>query len=421
MDINIVQPVIIILILLATSAFFSASETSFTSVNQIRLRNQSAKGDKRAERTLRLSNRYDSLLSTILIGNNIANIGMSSVATLLFVQLSPEYGPTLATIVITIVVLIFGEITPKTVANQKSESVAKAVTPVISFLMTLFTPVLWVLDKWNDLLANVLNFEEEETVSEEELIALVRQAGEEGNLEESERELVKAAILFDDTDILQASVPRVDIVGVDISASDREIEEMFLEYPYSRLIVYRDNFDHIEGILHAKDFYRYLIEKERSNIKQPLESLLSEVVYVPDFINLAELLEIMQNERHHMAVLTNEQGGTKGIITLEDVIEELIGDVWDEHDEIKETIIQLEPDETYRVSGNVNMNDFLNYFNLEVPADIDINATTVGGWVVEVLGEIPEEGDEFSVRYLKVTVSEMEKNRVREVQVDYIK
>lgn len=421
MDVNIVQPIIIILILLAASAFFSASETSFTSVNQIRLRNQSAKGDKRAERTLRLSNQYDSLLSTILIGNNIANIGMSSVATILFVQLFPEFGPTLSTVVMTIVVLLFGEITPKTIANQESEPIAKAVTPVISFLMKLFTPILWVLDKWTDLLSNVLNFEEEETVSEEELIALVRQAGEEGNLEESERELVKAAILFDDTDILQASVPRVDIVGVDVEATDEEIEKMFLEYPYSRLIVYSDNFDNIKGILHAKDFYRYLIEKERNDVDQPLESLLSDVVYVPDFINLAELLEIMQTERHHMAVLTNEQGGTKGIITLEDVIEELIGDVWDEHDEIKETIIEVEPDQIYKVSGNVNINDFFNYFDIKVPVDTDVNSTTVGGWVVEVLGRIPEEGDEFSAQYLKVTVSEMEQNRVREVRVDYIK
>ena len=417
MDNDSFRSIILLVLLVLCSAYFSSSETAFTSTNRIRLKNEAENGDERSKKTLKLAESFDSVLSTILIGNNIVNIAMSAIATLLFVNWFPVYGPTLATIVMTVIILLFGEITPKTIAKEKSEQLAKSATPLIHFLMLVFKPVLWLLQKWKVMLDKVFNFDGDEVISEDELLSIVDEAESGGSIEDHEHQLVRSAIEFDDLEVSSILMPRVDVVGCDLDTSDEEIEELFMTHNYSRLIVYDDTIDNIIGVLHEKDFNRYLKAKKQAGRNLSLLTVVKDVIFVPPVMNLSKLLRTMQLKKTHMAVVTDEHGGTIGIATMEDVLEELVGEIWDEYDIIEEEVEEVIEGTRYKVKGTANLDKIFEIFGIQ-EADQYVS-NTVSGFVIEELGQFPEEGDEFVYHNMKITVTMVRNRRVLEIQIDY--
>lgn len=418
MDSDNIRSIIILIVMVMLSAYFSASETAFTSANRIRLRNEAEKGDKRSQQTLKLAENFDSVLSTILIGNNIVNIGMSALATLLFIDWFPVYGPTIATVVMTIIILIFGEITPKSIAKVKSESFSKASTPYIYFLMTVFKPVLWLLKKWKVMLVNVFHLDETEIISEDELMSIVDEAESGGSIEDHERQLVRSAIEFDDLEVSTILTPRVDVVSCEIDVSDEEIEELFMNHNYSRLIVYDESIDNVVGVLHEKDFNRYLRAKENDRKTVSLLSVVKDVIFVPPIMNLSRLLRMMQRSKTHMAIVADEHGGTIGIATMEDVLEELVGEIWDESDVIDEEVVELTAGKRYKVKGTASLEKIFELFGITGYETYVSNS--VSGFVIEELGHFPQVGDSFTYYNMKVTVTAVRNRRVLEVQIDYL-
>lgn len=420
MESVILVEVILIIILLAFSAFFSSSETAFTSINKIRLKSQADQGNKRAAQTLSLSKKFDSLISTILIGNNVVNIGMTSVATVLFIRLFPDYGATISTVVMTVLVLIFGEITPKVLAKAKSESISKSATPFLSFLMRLLKPFVWLFDIWTKFVTKIFNVEDEDAITEEELKTLVGEASEAGSLEADEHALISSAMEFDDTVIASVMRHRTEIQGVERNASIEEIYDLFQETNYSRLIIYEDNIDHVLGVLHLKDFFKILMEQEKNpNPKEKNFNLIDEVnnvILVPETVNIASLLKEMQEKHSHMAIVTDEYGGTRGLVTMEDLIEELVGEIWDEHDTIERHVLQ-HTDQTFLVSGVMNLKRFFEYFGLEKFASEDYLANTVSGFIVEISGQFPQKGQVVEFEHLILKVVSLEDYIIENVQV----
>lgn len=418
MDSDNIRSIIILIVMVMLSAYFSASETAFTSANRIRLRNEAEKGDKRSQQTLKLAENFDSVLSTILIGNNIVNIGMSALATLLFIDWFPVYGPTIATVVMTIIILIFGEITPKSIAKSKSEMFSKATTPYIHFLMVIFKPVLWVLKKWKVMLDKVFQLDDREIISEDELMSIVDVAESGGSIEDHERQLVRSAIEFDDMEVSTILTPRVDVVSCELDATDAEIEELFMDHNYSRLIIYEESIDNVVGVLHEKDFNRYLRAKETDKKSLSLLSVVKDVIFVPPIMNLSRLLRMMQRSKTHMAIVADEHGGTIGIATMEDVLEELVGEIWDESDVIDEEIVELIPGKRYKIKGTASLEKIFELFGITNYETYVSNS--VSGFVIEELGQFPQVDDSFTYHNMEVTVTAVRNRRVLEVQIDYM-
>lgn len=417
MDNESLRSIILLVILVVISAYFSSSETAFTSANRIRLKNEAENGDERSSKTLKLAENFDAVLSTILIGNNIVNIAMSAIATLLFVSWFPVYGPTLATLVMTVIILLFGEITPKTIAKEKSEQMAKNATPLLQMLMFVFRPVLWLLEKWKIMLDKLFSFEGEPTISEDELLSIVDEAESGGSIEDHEHQLVKSAIEFDDLEVSSILMPRVDVVGCELDSTDEEIEDLFMTHNYSRLIIYDDTIDDVIGVLHEKDFNRYLKAKRMDGKTPSLLAIVKEVLFVPPIMNLSKLLRTMQLKKMHMAVVTDEHGGTIGIATMEDVLEELVGEIWDEYDIIEEEIEEIIEGKRYKVKGTANLDKLFDMFGINESTTYVSN--TVSGFIIEEMGQFPEEGDQFHYHNMQVTVTQVRNRRVLEIQIDY--
>lgn len=398
------------------SAYFSASETAFTSASSIRLNAAKEKGDTKAATALSLLQQFQSLLSTILIGNNFVNILSSSVATLFFVNITPRYGATLSTIITTALLLMFGEITPKLIARISPEKYAKASAPILKFMMFLLRPVIWLADQWQKLVVRFVDADQPAGISEEELKTYVDEARKSGGIEGDEHRLVHAAIEFDDIDVRMILTPRVDVVGFDIlKATDREIEELFNRHSYSRLLVYEDQIDQVVGILEERDFNRYLIVKERNNIQNyPLENMLTEVLFVPPVINLSDLLALMQKNTTHLAVVVDEYGGTKGIVTLEDIIEVLVGDIWDEGEEPLPFYEEIDPDQgKYKISGRMSIEQFFKLFNIEPNQFYASN--TVSGFIIEHLEYVPQDGEVLQLDKYEFTIVKADKHIITEI------
>ncbi|WP_027108489.1 HlyC/CorC family transporter [Lacticigenium naphthae] len=417
MDSDSFTSVGLLILLMIASAFFSSSETAFTSANRIRLKNEAEKGDKKAKRAMYLMDKYDNVLSTILVGNNIVNIASSAIATLLFVSYYPTYGPTIATIVMTVVVLIFGEISPKTIAKENAEAYTKFSAPLLYFLMVLLTPVNWLFEKWKVILDKLFKFDQDIGISEEELLSIVDEAESGGSLGGHEHELIRSAIEFNDLEVSSILTPRVDVVACDIDDSDREIEEEFMEHSYSRILMYDDSIDNVYGVLHEKDFNRYLKHKTNINSEITILNVIKEVLTVPPVMKLSKLLKMMQQNKMHMAVVSDEYGGTIGIVTLEDVLEELVGEIWDESDVVEEEIVQLSSLE-YRVLGRASLEKVFNLFHL---SDEELFVSnTISGFTIEKLGRVPEKGDSFTYKNMVVEVTSVRSRRVLEVMLKRI-
>ena len=405
MDTGDLSTIIALVFLVLCSAFFSASETAYTSLNLVRMKRMAADGDARAAKVLKLAERYENLLSSILIGNNIVNILASSLATVLFVRALGNKGVTVSTLVITVVILLVGEVTPKNIAKEHAEAIAMKFYPVLFALTKLFTPLNWLLGCWQKLIGKVVKPSEDRGYTEEELITIVEEAENEGGIDAHESELIKSAIEFTDVDVEEILTPRVEIQAMELGASDDEISDLFQESGYSRLPVYQETVDNIVGILHEKDFYA-------NRGKVPVRDLMSTPTYVMQNTKVSDLLKLLQKTKSHMAVVVDEYDGVQGIVTMEDILEELVGEIWDEHDEVVEEYRAL-PDGGYLVDGGANLDDMLELFDIHKEYD----PVTVNGWVREELGRFPKAGDSFECDNLIVTVEKAEKRRATEIRV----
>ena len=406
MDGNTAITFLVLLILVLCSAFFSSAETAYTCLNRVRLKNMANSGNKRAEKVLALAEDYDRLISSILIGNNIVNILSTSLATALFVRLLGSSGVTVSTVVMTIAILLLGEVAPKSIARVMNEKLAFAFFPVLSLIVKVFTPLNFVMGCWQNLIGRLVKEDEEHGVTEEEIMTMVEEAQSDGEIDEHESELIRSAIEFTDLCVEDILTPRVDIVAVDIGDTEDEIAARFAESGFSRLPVYEESVDDIIGILHEKDFYR---NRGRRSVR---EMMTTPTCVMPN-TRLSVLLKLLQQTKGHMAVVMDEYGGVIGIVTLEDILEELVGEIWDEHDEIVEEFQRL-PDGRYRVECSANLDDLLEIFSIKK----EYESVTVSGWVLEEMGTFPQEGDTFDCEQLHVTVEKVDKRRVIQILIE---
>lgn len=401
--------IIIMLACVVLSAYFSATETAFSSLNKTRLKTIAEKGNKKAQLALNLSDNYDKLISTILIGNNIVNILLASLGTVVFVNLYGDIGATISTAVVTVIVLIFGEISPKSIAKDCPERFAMFSSPMIKTLIFLFTPLNFLFSLWKKLISKVFNVQNDTKMSQEELLMLVDEVEQDGSIDSDESDLLRNAIEFSDRKAEDILTHRVDIEAVSVDADKEEIAKVFSQTKFSRLPVYKDNIDNIIGVIHQKDFYI-----GGGITQKPLEEIITSVLFVQESERLDDLLKMLQKHKTHVAVVLDEYGGTCGLVTMEDILEELVGEIWDEHDEIVEDYKQIS-DNHYIVDCTVNMEDFSEFFDI----NIETESISLSGWVMEQLGKIPEKDDSFTFENLTVKVIQIDSHRV--VKVDVIK
>ena len=403
--------IIIILCMVILSAYFSATETAFLSLNRTRMNTMADKGDRRAKLVCRLHDEYDKLISTILIGNNIVNIVAASVGTVLFVKLYGDIGPTISTAVITVVILIFSEITPKSVAKDCPEAFAKFSAPLIRFLIAAFTPLNLLFSLWKKMIGKLLKLEGETKMSQEELLQLVNEVEEDGVINEDESTLLHNAIEFSEMRADDILTHRVELEGVPVDADKAELARIFSETKFSRLLVYEESIDKIVGVVHLKDFYT-----GEGITSKSIEEIMTPPVFAMPAEKIDDLLRRLQQNKSHIAVVLDEYGGTLGIVTMEDILEELVGEIWDEHDEVVEEFKALSETKS-NVSGSVSLDEFCTRF--EISAD-SAESTTLGGWVAEQLGCIPEVGAEFQYGNLIVRVTEVDSHRAEQVEVEVL-
>lgn len=411
MDSQTTNLILIFAVLLAMSAYFSATETAFSSLNRIRLKNMANSGNKKAIQTLLFSEDFDRVLTTILIGNNIVNIASASVATVIFTTAYGNAGVTISTIVTTVLVLVFGEITPKSLAKESPESFAMFSTPILKFLSYVLYLLNYLFSLWKRVLSRVFKSRNRHTITQEELITLVDEAESEGGLDSHEGELIRSAIEFNDLAVREILTPRVKVIALNEKSSVDQIRKAFTFHGFSRLPIFNENVDRIIGVIHEKDFYNMLNEGE-----EDISSIIKSIVAVAPQTKISELLRRLQHSKSHLAVVVDEHGGTMGIVTLEDILEELVGEIWDEHDDVVEYFTKLEEDK-YLVSCNAELDLLFEKFNLKSKSE-DYNAMTVGGWVIHEFGRIPDMGDSFRFENLSVTVTKTDFRRVLEILVE---
>lgn len=406
---------IVMLILLFFSAFFSSTETAFTSFNKIRMKNLAQNGDKRALLVTKIESKYDRFLTSVLVGNNIVNISLSSIATLFFISLIADEGlaSTVSTIVITVAVLIFGEITPKVIARQNADKMAMLIAPFINIIIVLLTPLTLIFGGWSKLLGLIFRSKEQSTYTEEELITIVDEAEEDGTLESEEGDLIRSAIEFNDVCAGDILTPRVDICAISKDESISNIAKIFIENAYSRLPVYDEDLDDIIGILHEKDFFIAYHNNNKTITKH-----LKKPVHVSEHIKIADLLQVLKSKKCHMAVVVDEFGGTMGIVTMEDIIEELIGDVFDEHDEISEDYKELD-DGSVIVKCSAELDNFIEKFEIKLDDEEDL-PQTVNGFIMKELQTFPHVGDSFKFQSLNIEITKIGPKRVEEIKVTKI-
>ena len=402
-----ISKLIAVIVCVILSAYFSATETAFSSVNKTRLKVLADNGNRKARLAFDLAENYDKLISTILIGNNVVNIAMASIGTLLFVELLGSSGATVSTAVITIVVLIFGEITPKSVAKDHPETFAMFAAPSIRCLIWLLTPVNFLFSQWKKLVGKLFRSSGESKMSQAELLMLLEEVQHEGAIDAEESELLKNAVEFGDLQAQDILTHRLDLAAVPLTATGEEVAQLFTETRFSRILVYEQTIDKIVGVIHQKDFY-----VGSGIVSAPLSQIMTPAVFVPPTEKIDDLLQVLRSAKSHIAVVVDEYGGTLGIVTMEDILEELVGEIWDEHDEVEEPFRRT-GECTYLVDGAVCLSDFCDYFDVRSQS----SAISLGGWSMEPLGRIPEQGARFDYETVTVTVATTAGNRVETVDV----
>lgn len=409
MDSSIIAKIFLVIVMMAFSALFSSTETAYSSVNKLRLKNYEAQGNKKAAKALKLANRFDDVLTAVLIGNNIVNIAISSVSTLIFVGFFGSSGAGISTAVVTILVLIFGEVLPKSYAKRNAEKLALLFASPLSVLVTVLKPFVWILNK----MSSIFKGGEAPTVTEDELKYMIDEIEEEGIIEEQESELVKSALDFDEITVGEILIPRVKVIGVEVTDSIDEIKKTFGNEMYSRMPVYEKSLDNIIGIITNKAFFKMLVEG-----KTDIREIVQEVPHIADTNLISEAMKLMQRAKIHLAVVTDQYGGTRGIITLEDIIEELVGEIYDEDDEIINKIIKID-DNKYESDGDAEIDDLLEVLELDEES-VATDYSTVGGWISDAAEHIPNAGETVESGIFRLTAIQVNENKVEKVLIEIL-
>lgn len=402
--------IVVMMILVLLSGYFSATETAFSSLNKIKIKallDKDGKRNKKAELVLKLSEDYNTLISSILIGNNIVNISLASLGTVFFMQLNPENGASISTAVITIIVLIFGEISPKSIAKDCPERFAMFSAPYINIFITVLTPINFLFTLWKQLLSKIFRIEDDNKISSEELIMMVEEVEQDGNLDEEDSEIIKNAIEFTECTVESILTHRVDLAAVSVGMSNEEIAELFTESQFSRILVYENSIDNIIGVIHMKDFYTGSGMTDKA-----IRDIMTTPVFVQKSEKVNDLLKLLQKHKSHIAVVIDEFGGTLGIVTMEDILEELVGEIWDEHDEVIEFVKEIN-DKTSQVDCSMDLVDFCDHFDIV----IDCESMSLGGWIMEQLGKVPEIDDRFEYSNLDIKILSTDYHRVQFIEV----
>jgi len=410
MNNNTILTVLVILVL--CYSFFSASETAFSSLNRIKLKALANNGNKQAERTYALTERFSQLLTTILIGNTIVNVVSASLATVLFTNLFGGNGVAISSVIMTLVIMIIGEILPKNIAKHVPEKFAMSVTWILDILVWIFTPLTFIFE-WMEKKIAKLFTSDSDSYSTDEFITMVEEANEEGDIEDHEADLITNALEFNDLDVGEILTPRIDVIAIDIDEdSIEDIEVKYRDSGFSRLPVYQDNIDNVIGVLIEKDFYYHLLYEKSTDIR----SILKNVVYTSEQVKISSLLKQFQTSKSHMAIVVDEYGGTQGIITMEDILEELVGEIYDEHDEVIEYYKKLD-DNTYLVKADVDYDDMFEHFGIEIDEEYEFNTTSA--WVIDVLDKIPSVGDSFDYKNMHIEVTDADSKKVNEIKITF--
>ena len=402
--------------LLALSGYFSASETAFSTMNRNKIKTLAQEKNKSAKIALKLTENYGKLITTILVGNNIVNIALSSIATLFFLELiqnNESLATFTSTAVITVAVLIFGEISPKTLAKESPEKLALFSAPIMNVLFMVLTPVNFIFNAWNKMILKVFKVKNETTVTEDDLLSIVDEAETVGGIDEEESKIIRSAIEFNDLDVHDVLTPRVDVVAVDVNDSIEDIHNAFRKSGFSRLPVYKDTIDNVLGVINQKDFYEHVMLNHRK-----LKAIIAPAKMVTPFMKISDLMKLLQRSKSHMAIVIDEYGGTQGIVTLEDIIEELVGEIWDEHDEVTEEIVPID-DTHYEISGALSTQKLLSLLDVEVDDDEDL-PNTVAGLVMKENESIPTENEQINYKNLIFTVLKTENSRIERLRVEIL-
>ncbi len=402
-----------IILLIIMSAFFSATETAFSSVNKIRLKHEASNGNKKAARALKIAENFDKTLTTILVGNNIVNILSTSLGTVICTELFGAKGVGIATAAMTVLILIFGEIMPKSLAKENAEKFALAFGGLLNVFIVVLTPVTFIFRGLKNLVSKIFKSgSDAPSVTEDELKYIIDEIEEEGVLEEQESDLVRSALEFDDKNVSEVLIPRVRITAVEKNDSLEHIRELFFTEQYSRMPVYEKNIDNIVGFIHERDFFKLTVSDEHA---EGIESIIHEVIYITEFQTVSEVLARMQKEKIHMAIIKDQYGGTYGMVTMEDLIEELLGEIYDETDEEDHSFIKISDNE-YDAAADFNLREFEE--KLGLPEDtIKSESYTLGGWALELFGRIPQAGDEVKDGIFTLKVLEAEENRIIRLKI----
>lgn len=403
-----ISSILILVLLIIMSAYFSATETAYSSLNKIKLKSIANKGNKKAKLALELSEKYDSVISTILIGNNIVNIATASLATVLFTKLLGSSGVTVSTIVMTILILIFGEISPKSIAKDIPESFAIVSAPLLNAFCIILKPVNNLFCLWKKVISKVLKIQKHSGITEDEILTIAEEAENEGGINPQQLEIIKSAIELNEQEVIEAFTPRVDMIAVKDSCSKEELLNLFIESGFSRIPVYHDNIDNVIGIINEKDLINIVV----NNNNEEISSIIKPLNVIQPHMKLSHLLKVLQNNKSHMALIADEYGGTMGIITLEDILEELVGEIWDEHDKVVNDIEKIGEDE-YIVRGNANIEKVLE----EVDLEDEFEVNSVNGWVIQQFGKIPKVGESFEYKNLKIVIQKATKRCVLEIRI----
>lgn len=414
---------IAIFVLVIMSAMFSCSDMVFASVNQLRLKKDSQKGSKRARLALKFAKNYDTTITTVLFSNNLVNIAASSLATVLILEIFKAdelieyvaYAPTISSVALLLILLIFGEIVPKVVGRIHSYPLSKLFAYPILWLKVIFFPFIWATSSLGKLIAKIFirKDKEEAVINDEELEEMVEMIEEEGIIDEDQSELLKSAIDFKETQAYEIMTPRVDIFAIDVDDNIQTWIRNEAIFKHSRIPVYKDTIDNIIGVIPTKLLLRDILAEKQINIK----SLIYPVKFVPHSMGISEILKQMKETKNHIAIVVDEFGGTDGLITMEDILEELVGEMWDEMDKIEEDVHKIKRNE-YIIDGSMNVEDFFEMFDCEKPEDGDY--TTVGGWVIDQLGRFAKDGDKFTFQDIRVEVKEVTEFTVEKILVHVI-
>lgn len=408
MDGHLLTQGIILFILVALSAYFSASETAFSSASKTKLKALAEEGKNGASLACKLSNQYDQLISTILIGNNIVNIAAAAIATMIFVQrFGEELGATLSTVFMTVVILIFGEISPKSIAKDCAETFSILSAPVLQFLTWILAPVNFLFSCWKKCLSKILHLDNGTKMSQTELLLLVDEVQQGGSINKNEGELLRNAIEFSELEAKDILTPRVKLDALPVTATKEEFAQLFYETKYSRLLVYEENIDHIVGVIHQKNFYNKTGITEKS-----IKEIITPVLFVLAGEKISALMRKLQQKQVQVAVVLDEFGGTYGIVTMEDVLEELVGDIWDEHDDV-EQMFEKVGENIYKVDASVHLSEFGEFFNIKIPSEMVL----LNGWIQEMFNKIPDKGESFAYENLSLKVLSTSKRKVLSVEV----